>query len=61
MNFMVPIPSACRWHEEQVDELFSSLLGKGFETAPAVMTSTSTSSNPFAQVAGGDLGGLRII
>lgn len=26
---MVPIPSA-KWHEEQIDELFASLLGKGF-------------------------------
>lgn len=28
-NFMTPIPTAT-WHEEQVEELFSSLLGKGF-------------------------------
>lgn len=28
---MVPIPIAGAWHTEQVDELFSSLLGKGFE------------------------------
>jgi protein AATF/BFR2 len=26
---MVPIPVA-KWHEEQIDELFASLLGKGF-------------------------------
>ncbi|KIO17291.1 hypothetical protein M407DRAFT_228804, partial [Tulasnella calospora MUT 4182] len=35
-NFMVPIPmNGMRgtWHEEQIDELFSSLLGKGFEGA----------------------------
>jgi len=30
-NFMVPVPNASGWHEEQIDELFSSLLGKGFE------------------------------
>ncbi|TRM65191.1 apoptosis-antagonizing transcription factor [Schizophyllum amplum] len=32
-NFMVPIPMHHGWHEEQVDELFASLLGKGFEHA----------------------------
>ncbi|KDQ61606.1 hypothetical protein JAAARDRAFT_31067 [Jaapia argillacea MUCL 33604] len=32
-NFMVPVPmpNGRVWHEEQVDELFASLLGKGFE------------------------------
>ncbi|KAH9036332.1 apoptosis-antagonizing transcription factor [Lactarius pseudohatsudake] len=31
-NFMVPVPVAAgAWHEAQVDELFGSLLGKGFE------------------------------
>ncbi|KDR67972.1 hypothetical protein GALMADRAFT_129808 [Galerina marginata CBS 339.88] len=33
-NFMVPVPSSGTWHEEQIDELFSSLLGKGFEHIP---------------------------
>lgn len=28
---MVPVPVAGSWHEEQIDELFASLLGKGFE------------------------------
>jgi protein AATF/BFR2 len=28
---MVPVPVPGSWHEEQVDELFASLLGKGFE------------------------------
>ncbi|KAH8832462.1 hypothetical protein DL96DRAFT_1704525 [Flagelloscypha sp. PMI_526] len=28
-NFMVPIPAHGGWHEEQIDELFVSLLGKG--------------------------------
>lgn len=32
-NFMMPIPNVGGWHEEQIDELFSSLLGKGFEGA----------------------------
>lgn len=26
-NFVVPIPFAEAWHDEQIDELFSSLLG----------------------------------
>jgi protein AATF/BFR2 len=29
---MVPVPVRGAWHEEQIDELFASLLGKGFET-----------------------------
>ena len=32
-NFMVPVPAVGIWHEEQIDELFSSLLGKGFNTS----------------------------
>jgi protein AATF/BFR2 len=32
-NFMVPVPVKGQWHEEQIDELFASLLGKGFEHA----------------------------
>lgn len=28
---MVPVPLPGIWHEEQIDELFASLLGKGFE------------------------------
>ena len=28
---MVPIPVTNGWHDEQIDELFSSLLGKGFQ------------------------------
>ncbi len=33
-NFMVPVPVVGAWHEEQIDELFASLLGKGFEDSP---------------------------
>ncbi|EIM80462.1 TRAUB-domain-containing protein [Stereum hirsutum FP-91666 SS1] len=32
-NFMVPVPLHNAWHESQIDELFASLLGKGFEHA----------------------------
>jgi protein AATF/BFR2 len=28
---MVPVPVPGAWHDEQVDELFASLLGKGFD------------------------------
>lgn len=31
LNFMVPISVKGAWQEEQIDELFASLLGKGFE------------------------------
>lgn len=34
-NFMVPVPVVGAWHDDQIDELFSSLLGKGFEEAVA--------------------------
>jgi len=30
---MVPVPVPSAWHDEQIDELFSSLLGEGFENA----------------------------
>ncbi|KAJ3866259.1 apoptosis-antagonizing transcription factor [Lentinula novae-zelandiae] len=32
-NFMAPIHVKGTWHEEQIDELFTSLLGRGFEEA----------------------------
>ncbi|KAG1746746.1 apoptosis-antagonizing transcription factor [Suillus paluster] len=32
-NFMVPVITQASWHEEQIDELFASLLGKGFENS----------------------------
>ncbi|KAF9462949.1 apoptosis-antagonizing transcription factor [Collybia nuda] len=32
-NFMVPVPVIGAWHEEQTDELFTSLLGRGFGTS----------------------------
>jgi protein AATF/BFR2 len=35
-NFMVPVPVQGCWHEEQIDELFSSLLGHGFENAGGI-------------------------
>lgn len=35
-NFMVPVPIQGGWHEEQIDELFASLLGKSFEDAATI-------------------------
>lgn len=35
-NFMVPVPVHNGWHEEQIDELFASLLGKGFENTTEI-------------------------
>ena len=35
-NFMVPVPIPGMWHEEQIDELFASMLGKGFDEPPVV-------------------------
>ncbi|KAG1811411.1 apoptosis-antagonizing transcription factor [Suillus subaureus] len=32
-NFMVPVTMQGSWHEEQIDELFASLFGKGFENS----------------------------
>jgi len=53
-NFMGPVPMAGAWHDEQIDELFSSLLGKGFENV--VQNSDSTSEIP----QNFDLSGFRI-
>lgn len=33
---MVPVPAQGGWHEEQIDELFASLLGKGFESSGGI-------------------------
>lgn len=35
---MVPVLVRGMWHEEQIDELFASLLGKGFEHTGMHMT-----------------------
>jgi protein AATF/BFR2 len=37
-NFMVPVPTVGRWHDEQIDELFASILGRGFEDIDASTT-----------------------
>lgn len=51
-NFMVPVPLRRGWHDEQIDELFASLMGKG---APRELVGEETRET--AAVA---LGGLRV-
>ena len=43
-HFMAPAspPGAAVWHEEQIDELFASLLGKGFAETDVVQKEDST-------------------
>ncbi|KAG8964692.1 rRNA-processing protein bfr2 [Tulasnella sp. 419] len=64
-NFMVPVLSARKWHEEQIDELFASLLGKGFEGAAAEEIGPRDNADGDAGMdlvglVGGDLGGLKV-
>jgi hypothetical protein len=49
---MVPVPVPGAWHDEQIDELFTSLLGKGFEDVGINVDA------PVDQTI--DLGGFRI-
>lgn len=56
-NFMVPVTSRGAWHEEQIDELFSSLMGKGFsDVAVPGLDAREGSEEP--ETVG--LGGLRV-
>lgn len=68
---MVPVPvSRGGWHEEQIDELFASLLGKGFEGAAQeeLQKKRATAGTDVSGAANGDLamlvdggvGGLRV-
>jgi len=43
-SFMVPVLAQGSWHEEQIDELFASLLGKGFESAMQEVGETANES-----------------
>lgn len=54
VNFVVPIPLDHAWHEEQVDELFSSLFG-GVGLKGALSTGPEMASEGLT-----DLGGLRV-
>jgi hypothetical protein len=45
---MVPVPlGAGVWHEAQIDELFSSLLGKGYKMTEDDMEELSPPDNGF--------------
>ena len=52
-NFMVPVPVPGAWHDEQIDELFTSLLGKGFESVGIDVDAPRVDQNI-------DLGGFRV-
>lgn len=58
-NFVVPIPFLDGWHDEQMDELFSSLLGgagmKGASAETAVNAGGAIDTEGLA-----DLGGLKV-
>jgi protein AATF/BFR2 len=53
---MVPVPVVGGWHEEQIDELFSSLLGKGFENSVVDLNDEEHEE----QLAGALKGGFRV-
>ena len=50
---MVPVPVPGAWHDEQIDELFSSLLGKGFESVDIDVDAPRVDQTI-------DLGGFRV-
>jgi len=51
---MVPIPATNGWHDEQIDELFGSLLGKGFHDAGIPDQEEQLTQTPV------DLAGFRV-
>ena len=65
---MVPIPTNGTWHEEQIDELFASLLGRGFEGAAfedmdsRKEAESENTTMDYVELMNGDhgLGGLRV-
>lgn len=62
-NFMVSIPVHSGWHNEQIDELFASLLGKGFESAMqgvGEVLDDDAETSPPNQVDPASIGGFRI-
>jgi len=52
-SFMVPVPVPGAWHDEQIDELFTSLLGKGFENVGINVDAPQVDQTI-------DLGGFRV-
>ncbi len=66
-NFAVPIPLEQGWHDEQIDELFSSLLGgAGLEGAGGELETFSALNGvleediPGLDMQGGMVAGLRV-
>jgi hypothetical protein len=67
-NFAVPIPLEQGWHDEQIDELFSSLLGGAglegaggtLETFDEGMTGMQVDEIPALDMQGGMVAGLRV-
>ncbi|KAJ7636059.1 apoptosis antagonizing transcription factor-domain-containing protein [Mycena polygramma] len=56
-NFMVPVPVPGMWHEEQIDELFSSIMGRGFEGALGQDASMGVDEPPLGEIL---KGGFRV-
>jgi protein AATF/BFR2 len=54
-NFVVPIPLAEAWHDEQVDELFASLFNAAGKAGAVSALAPEAANSAFA-----DLGGLRV-
>ena len=58
-NFVVPIPLSQAWHDEQVDELFSSLFG-GAGLGGAASEEVVLANGAVAGEGSAGLGGLRV-
>ena len=57
---MAPVHVKGSWHEEQIDELFSSLLGKGFEDAMNAQADDVDLSVRVEELPNGALEGFRV-
>lgn len=59
-NFAVPVPLSNGWHDEQVDELFSSLLGGAGMKGAGTEAGVSASGLINGDEGLASLGGLRV-
>jgi protein AATF/BFR2 len=59
-NFMVPLPLSHGWHDEQIDELFSSLLGGAGMRGAGAETAVNASGVIDGDEGLASLGGLRV-
>lgn len=59
-NFVVPIPLSNGWHDEQIDELFSSLLGGAGMKGAGAETGVTASGLINGDEGLASLGGLRV-